>query len=76
MGGSCWARYQLNYDRMFNRVVDNSKLLRVTGLRQEELMPLRQGLERELAALPRNTVWPDAGAVWKRMDDYLKKHRS
>ncbi|MEI8246513.1 MAG: NAD-dependent epimerase/dehydratase family protein [Lentisphaerota bacterium] len=66
-----WARYQLAYDRLFQRVVDNSKVLRVTGLKQVDFMPLRRGLEKELSALPKDTVWPDAGAVWERMDDYL-----
>ena len=67
-----WARYQLAYDRLFQRIVDNSKILRVTGLKQADFMPLRRGLEKELSALPKDTVWPDAGAVWERMDDYLK----
>lgn len=70
-----WARYQLAYDRLFQRIVDNSKILRVTGLKQENLMPLRRGLEKELSALPKDAVWSDAGAVWGRMDDYLRKHR-
>ncbi len=72
MGGSPGARYQLAYDRLFQRVVDNSKVLRVTGLKQQDFMPLRKGLEKELTALPKNTVWPDASAVWERMDAYLK----
>lgn len=67
-----WARYQLDYDRLFNRIVDNSKILRVTGLKQEDFMPLHSGLEKELSALPKDVVWPDAGAVWQRMDDYVK----
>ncbi|MBN2643166.1 MAG: NAD-dependent epimerase/dehydratase family protein, partial [Victivallales bacterium] len=47
MGGTQGARYQLAYDRLFDRVVDNSKILRVAGLKQENFMPLRQGLEKE-----------------------------
>ena len=73
MDGSCGARYQLCYDRLFNRVIDNSKILRVAGLKQEELMPLRRGLEQELTSLPKDMVWPDASWVWQRMDEYLKK---
>lgn len=73
MGGSCYARYQLCYDRLFDRVIDNSKILRVTGLKQSELMPLKEGLAMELAALPRDTVWPDAAGIWQNMDAYLKK---
>lgn len=75
INGEPWARYQLAYDRLFHRIVDNSKILRATGLKQEDLMPLRRGLEKELSALPKDAVWPDASAVWGRMDDYLRKHR-
>jgi nucleoside-diphosphate-sugar epimerase len=73
MGGSMGARYQLFYDRLFDRIVDNAKILRVTGLSQSDMMPLRRGLEKELTALPRETVWPDASEVWRRMDEYLKR---
>jgi len=73
MGGSKGARYQLDYDRLFERIVDNSKVLRVAGLKQEDFMPLRSGLEKELSALPKNAVWRNAGAVWEGMDSYLNK---
>ncbi len=43
-------RWQLEYDRLFNRVIDNSKLLSVTGLKQSDMMPLYEGLKRELTA--------------------------
>lgn len=75
MDGSCWARYQLCYDRLFNRVIDNSKILRVAGLKQEELMPLRRGLEQELTSLSKDAVaamWPP-NATWEKMDEYLKR---
>jgi nucleoside-diphosphate-sugar epimerase len=72
MGGSNGARYQLAYDRLFDRVVDSTKVLRVTGLKQEDFMPLRRGLEKELSALPKDTVWRDPGVVWGNMDEYLK----
>ena len=32
---------------MFNRAYDNSKMLRVTGLKQEDFLTLYQGLSRE-----------------------------
>jgi nucleoside-diphosphate-sugar epimerase len=73
MGGSKAAGYQLAYDRLFERIVDNSKVLRVTGLEQADFMPLRRGLEKELTALPKDTVWRDAGVVWDRMDQYLHR---
>jgi nucleoside-diphosphate-sugar epimerase len=72
MGGTAGARYQLVYDRMFQRIINNSKVLRVTGLKQEDFMPLRSGMKKELSALPKDTVWPDAKAVWERMDVYVK----
>lgn len=75
MGGANSARYQLAYDRLFERIVDNSKVLRVTGLKQADFMPLRRGLEKELSALPKNVTWSDASAVWQRMDDYLAHSR-
>lgn len=56
-GPSKAARYQLLYDRCFDRVVDNTKILAVTGLKQSDLMPLKEGLARELSALPKDTVW-------------------
>lgn len=72
LGGSNAARYQLAYDRLFERTVDNSKVLRVTGLRQADFMPLRQGLERELSDLPGDVVWSDPGTTNERMDAYLR----
>jgi nucleoside-diphosphate-sugar epimerase len=75
LGSSNGSRYQLAYDRLFNRIVDNSKVLRVTGLKQADLMPLRRGLEKELSALSKDTVWPRADEIWEKMDDYLRKQR-
>jgi len=72
MGSSKGAFYQLAYDRLFERIVDNSKVLKVTGLKQADFMPLRRGLEKELSALPKDVAWPDASAVWERMDEYLR----
>jgi len=72
LGGTDGVRYQLEYDRLFPRIIDNSKILKVTGLKQADLMPLREGLKAELSALPKDTEWPDASGVWDRMDAYLK----
>jgi nucleoside-diphosphate-sugar epimerase len=73
MGGSDSARWQLAYDRLFDRVVDNSKVLRVTGLKQADFTPLRRGLEKELTALPKDVTWRDASATWAAMDAYLAR---
>lgn len=66
------ARWQLMYDRMFDRIIDNSKILEYTGLKQSELTTLHDGLARELSALPKDYAWnplPEANA---RMDAYIK----
>jgi hypothetical protein len=65
--GKLW---QLKYDRLFERVMDNSKILEITGLKQEELMPLYEGLRLEIAKIPQNHVFPDNEA----MDEILKKY--
>ena len=65
-------RWQLIYDRYFTRIIDNSKILDVAQMKQSELMPLREGLARELAALPKDYVWPYTD-VNDRMDAYLAK---
>lgn len=41
-------RWQLEYARMFHRISDNSKILALTGLKQKELMPLKDGLKMKL----------------------------
>ncbi len=46
--------YQIKYDRMFDRVIDNSKALEVTGMKQSEFMPLKDGLRIELANFVKN----------------------
>jgi len=50
-------RYQLMYDRCFNRVIDNIKILQVTGLKQSDFTSLKDGLKKELSVLPRDTNW-------------------
>ena len=45
---------QVRYDRMFNRVLDNRKVLAATGLKQEELATLNDGLSRELENFRKN----------------------
>lgn len=43
--------YPLIYDRLFNRFIDNSKILNVTGLKKEDFKTIKEGLEIELALL-------------------------
>ena len=65
------ARWQLEYDRLFDRIMDNSKVLAATGISQSELTPLYDGLEREISRCPEDYPWP----VNRRMDDYLAAMR-
>lgn len=46
-----WEWWQLHFDRMFTRVMDNTKILAATGLTQAELTPLYDGLLRERESL-------------------------
>jgi len=57
-----FARWQLEYDRLLNRKIDNSKILEIAGLKQSDLMPLKEGLEKVLAVVDENTTW---GPEWK-----------
>ena len=42
--------WQCRYDRMYDRVMDNSKVLAATGLSEQDLTPVEEGLPRELRA--------------------------
>ena len=70
--GNIYARQQLIYDRYFDRIMDNSKILEITGMKQSELMPLRKGLEMELSALKKENIkWQSFDGAYNRMDEYL-----
>jgi nucleoside-diphosphate-sugar epimerase len=43
--------YQVRYGRMVNHFFDNAKILKATGMRQEDLTPLKKGLKNEMANL-------------------------
>jgi nucleoside-diphosphate-sugar epimerase len=49
--------YQVKYDRMFHRILDNSKVLRVTGTEQSAFVALREGLRKELIDFKRNPCY-------------------
>ena len=42
------GKYQILYDRMFNRIMDNSKILIATGIQKENITPIYNGLAIEL----------------------------
>ena len=60
-------RWQLDYARLFDRIVDNGKALAVTGMKQSEMRPLYDGLKMEIERTPKDWPWPNN----QRMDDYL-----
>ena len=67
-----FSRWQLMYDRMYDRIIDNAKVLAVTGMKQENLKPLREGLEYEIRRCPHDTDFGISGWVadhWTRMDE-------
>lgn len=41
--------YQCRYDRLFNRVIDNSKIIAFTGLRESDLLSIDEGIAREFS---------------------------
>lgn len=67
------VRWQLEYARLFRRITDNSKVLALTGLKQEELMPMYDGLKLEIGNIPKNYTSEETD-VGIRMDEYIKKH--
>ncbi|MDF2925570.1 MAG: epimerase [Paenibacillaceae bacterium] len=67
------ARYQLCYDRLFDRIIDNSKILQVSGLKQTDFMPLKAGLANELLKLQKNAVCNES-RISQRMSEFLKIH--
>lgn len=76
VGGSIYAEQQLKYDRCFNRIVDNSKILALSGLSQSELMPLEEGLRAEYRALDgeRLTKIGKNEQINRLMDEYLERN--
>ena len=69
-------RWQLEYDRLCNRIVDNSKILAATGMKQSELLPLYDGLKQELSKIPKDKVFvhADYGDLPRRMDLWFENH--
>ena len=66
-------RWQLEYDRMYDRIVDNTKMLEATGLKQSDFSTVRDALALELANLPKDTVRKE-NPVNDRMDAYIAEH--
>ena len=71
-----YIKQQLLYDRCFDRVVDNTKILDLMGARQEELMPLEEGLRMEYERLTEEDLARIGISEYlsAQMDAYLEKH--
>ena len=65
------VRWQLEYARLFRRITDNSKVLALTGLKQEDMMPMYDGLKLEIGNIPSDYV-PEDTEIGLRMDEYIK----
>ena len=50
-------RWQLEYDRLFPRIIDNTKVLDATGLKQADLMKLYDGLKYEIGRFVLPPEW-------------------
>ena len=66
-----FGRYQLFYDRYFDRIIDNSKILKATNMAQDELMPLKEGLKKELTEYDLSLISPNE-YVNEKMDKYFE----
>lgn len=67
------VRWQLEYARLFHRITDNSKVLELTGLSQEDMMSIYDGLKLEIGNIPKDYVPVDT-EKGLRMDAYLEAH--
>lgn len=67
------TRWQLEYARMFDRITDNSKVLKATGMKQEELTSLYDALKMMIEAVPEGYEFKE-NELDKRMDAYIEKH--
>ncbi len=66
--------WQIRYDRMLHRVIDNTKICVAAGMKQSELMPLRDGLRIELYQFTRAPKFrPVDDAMQARFDEACAK---
>lgn len=62
------TRWALEYDRLIDRSIDNSKILSVTGVTQSELTPIKEGLKIEI-----EKRWSHRNLTYARMLEYIEK---
>lgn len=69
--------YQLKYDRMFDRKMDNSKILKISNLDQKELMDVKEGLIIELKNFMKTPIeYPINYALQGRIDKITRTNIS
>jgi nucleoside-diphosphate-sugar epimerase len=68
------VRWQLEYARLFHRITDNSKALKVTGLKQESFLSIYDALKMMVEAVPEGYVFKE-NEIDKRMDKYIEEHK-
>ncbi len=70
-GGAFWGKIIVKYDRLMNRIIDNSKVLRYTNLTKKDMTPVFDALSFELDGL--NGVYNFVPNVEqeKRIEEYL-----
>ena len=70
---SPYTRYQLEYARLFDRITDNSKILGITGMKQEELTSFYDGMKKELSGITLEDIRIDQlrAGINQRMDAYF-----
>ncbi len=73
-GDTADNRRQLKYDRLFDRVIDNSKILKLCGMKQSDLMPLYEGLKREISQLPRDVFDSEEYRQRSAMDEFIERN--
>lgn len=73
--GGGYNEYQVKYDRMYNRILDNNKILSVTGERQESFIKLEDGLRRELTCFINDPQFDKIDCVTHARIDRLTKTR-
>ena len=69
-GNKKGVRFQLIYDREFDRNMDNSKILRLAGMKPDDMTPLRKALAYEIGRIPEGYYKAD-DEINKRMDKYI-----
>lgn len=66
------TRWQLEYARLFDRITDNSKVLEITGMKQENIKSIYDALKEMIEAIPEDYEFVE-NDIDKRMDAYLEE---